>query len=480
MTPSIRLRLVLATVALFGLLVTGLGVTTYRILARQLDRDTTDRITELLNGIEGYLRFDADEVTLEFNPQDDDESAFVQDATRYYQVYDAATGRLLVESPGLTPLGLDLTLPEIQASRTVGRQVDFSTPYGRVRFISHEVRRAERTYILMVGGALNQMDAALARYRAILLWWVPGAFLVAIAAAWWLASFALRPIRAMATMASRIDVTTLDRRLPIRGGHDELDDVAGAFNLTLARLQRSVEDMRQFSAALAHELRTPLAALRGEIELSLMAPGTTESQQRALASQLDEIDHLTRLIDHILTLARAESGQIRLSFAPVDLAALALTVVEQLEPIAESRGLSLTCSRTDGLIVDGDAGWLQRLLLNLLDNALKFTPPNGRVHVRLARDDDSACIEVQDTGVGLTPQDARQVFERFFRADPARTTSAEGAGLGLSLVQWIAAQHHGTVDVTSRLGEGSTFTVRIPLGPASRGLDPPLSSSTAA
>ena len=267
----------------------------------------------------------------------------------------------------------------------------------------------------------------------------------------------------MATAARRIDVRTLDQRLQVRGVDDELDRVANAFNETLGRLEHAVGEMRQFSAALAHELRTPLAALRCEIELALRAPGTSVDQNRAFASQLEEIDKLTRLIDQILTLARAESGQIRLTSAPVNVGDLAASLVQQMEPIAEARAINLRCEQADAVIVDGDAGWLERLLLNLLDNALKFTKANGRVVMRVSREGDTARIEVQDTGIGLSSGNTQQVFERFFRADPARSSSTEGAGLGLSLVQWIAAQHRGAVTVQSRLGEGSTFTVMLPL-----------------
>jgi heavy metal sensor kinase len=457
---------VLSTAMLFGLLVAALSVTTYRVLVRQLDRDVTTRLLETANAFQGYLRFSGDQVSLGYDQGDDDEAAFVQEATRYYQVYDAESGRLLTESPGMTPLGLELTSAEVQAARGAGRPVDVNTEYGRLRMVTRDVDHDGRKYLLNMGTPLATLDALGASYRTILIWRVPAGFLVALAAAWWLSVFALRPLTAMAAATNDIDVARLDRRLPVRGARDELDEVATAFNRTLERLESSVGEMRQFSAALAHELRTPLAALRGGIELELRAPGASEPQRQAFASQLDEIDRLTRLIDHILTLARAESGQFHLTFEPVDLGALAASLVEQLEPVAESRALALTCTQENHVVVRGDAGWLQRLLLNLMDNAVKFTPPNGAVEVRVSSDADSAHIAVQDTGIGLTPQDARQVFERFFRADPARTTSVEGAGLGLSLVQWIAEQHHGTVTVDSAHGRGSTFTVTIPLNHA--------------
>ena len=306
------------------------------------------------------------------------------------------------------------------------------------------------------------MDETLRRYRDLLVWRVAPALLVSVLAYWWLSALALRPLSRVAAAAHHIDLTSLDRRLPVRGAHDELDYVATAFNETLARLEHAVGHMRQFSAALAHELRTPLASLRGGIELSLRNPSRTEADRMGLASQLEDIDRLTRLIDRVLTLARAESGQVHLKMAPVDIGALVASLVEQLELVAEARDIELVCERADGLVVEGDQGWLQQMVLNLVDNALKYTNANGRVVVRAAREGDRARIDVQDTGVGLSPDDARQVFDRFFRADPARSSTTEGIGLGLSLVQWIAVQYHGVVTVDSRLGEGSTFTVMLP------------------
>jgi len=464
MTLTLRARLATIAAIVFGLLLAGFSILSYRYLARRLDADVTQRLTELTDGLHGYLRFGADTAWVAFDPLDNDQAVFVHEATRYYQVYDVRTGRLLVESSGVAPLGLQLTPDEVLASRARPEPFDIQTEYGRLRIANSLRTSAEgRAYLLQVGVSLAPMDATLARYRDLLAWRVPVSILFGAFAAWWLSGFALQPLSRMAAAARLIDVTALDRRLPVRGAGDELDRVAGAFNETLGRLEHAVAEMRQFSAALAHELRTPLAALRGDIELALRAPGASEAHQAAFAGQLDEIDRLTRLIDQLLTLARAEAGQIHLRFAPVELGALADSIVGQLEPLAEARSIGLGCAQAEAVVVDGDAGWLQRLLLNLLDNALKFTPADGRIAVRVSRDGDAARIDVQDTGVGLSPDDAPHVFERFFRADPARSSSTPGAGLGLSLVQWIAVQHHGTVTVRSRLGEGSTFTVRLPL-----------------
>ena len=464
MTVTLRAQLVAISTIASGVLLAALGVASFAVLSRRLDADVTQRLAELTNGLHGYMRFDAETASIAFDASDNDQASFVREATRYYQAYDAGTGRLLVESSRFATLAPPLTPGEVQVLRVSATPVDIKTRDGRLRF-SSSVRtlRDNRAYLLRVGVSLAPMDAVLARYRDVLLWSVPVALLVAGAAAWWLSAFALLPLARVAVAAQEIDVRTLERRLPARGTGDELDQVVDAFNGTLGRLDQAVGEMRQFSTALAHELRTPLAALRGEIELASRSAGSSPALRDRFASQMEEIDRLTRLIDQILTLARAESGQIRLTRAPVNLSELAVALVGQLEPLAAAKSIELRCEAAPAVTVEGDAGWLQRLLLNLIDNAVKFTPEHGRVILRVMRDGDTARVEVQDTGVGLSPADARQAFERFFRADPARSSACPGAGLGLSLVQWIASEHGGAVTVRSRLAEGSTFTVVLPV-----------------
>jgi len=294
---------------------------------------------------------------------------------------------------------------------------------------------------------------------------VPAALLIATAVGRWMAGVALRPLTRVAEAARPIDITDLQRRLPVRGANDELDAVANAFNDTLARLERAVAEMRQFSTALAHEIRTPLAALRSGIETAMLErPG--EEAQRRLAGQLEEIDKLKRMIGQILTVARAEAGEIRLARSTVDVGAIVSSIVEQVEPVAAAKGVELSCERAEAVLVEGDAEWLKRVVLNLLDNAIKFTLPGGRVVIAVERQDGSAHVTVRDSGLGI-PEDAQpQIFEPFFRADPARSIGGDGVGLGLSLARWIVARHNGAIDVTSAPGHGSTFTVRLPVASA--------------
>jgi heavy metal sensor kinase len=462
-TLTLRARLAVIATTMSGLLLGGLSIVSYNVLASWLDDDARTRLTGLSEGLHGYLRLDGDIPRVEYNVNDTDQASFVHEATRYHQIYDAESGRLLVESPEIALLGLSLTPGEIAQLRSGTAPADITTPYGRLKIVTSALAgSAGRHYVLQVGVSLNSMDTALSRYRDLLLLLMPLALLTTAAAAWWLAGFALAPLTRVAIAAGDIEVTTLERRLPTRHVNDELEQVTRAFNETLGRLERSIGEMRQFSTALAHELRTPLAALRGEIELALRASRNPDVQE-ALGSQIEEVDRLTRLIDHVLTLARAESGEIPLRFGAVDLGALAVSLVDQLEPVANARAIQLQCDSVPSVVARGDAGWLERLLINLLDNAIKFTPGGGRVLVHVSRDSDYAQLDVVDTGIGMTPDVSAQVFERFYQADPSRSSPAGGAGLGLSLVKWIVDRHHGHITVDSRPHQGSTFTVKLPM-----------------
>jgi heavy metal sensor kinase len=465
-TLSVRTQLTLFYTSILALLLTALGVAFYQGLALQLDADATTDLVEVTSGLHGYLRFEHGMPVLAYDADDPPQVAFVQRATRYYQVYDANTGRLLVQSPGLQPLGLHYTPSEVGAIRRRPRVHDMETDVGRLRLSDSLVTPVPgQVYLLQVGASLESVTRALRTFRGLLLWSIPAGLLVAAGAGRWMAGRALAPLARLAAATRAIDVTDLSHRLPVRGAGDELDAVAGAFNDTLRRLEAAVAEMRQFSTAIAHELRTPLAALRGETELALMQARSGEEYRQTLTSQLEELDELARLIGQLLTLARAEAGEIPLAHAPVDLTELVRSVAEQLEVVAQARSIAFTTGLSAPVVVCGDAAWLERLLLNLIDNAMKFTPSGGQVSVSVAQEGDLARIDVGDTGIGMTPDVIAHAFDRFYRADPARSPGGHGVGLGLALVKWIADRHDAAIQVESRPGAGTRITVRLPAAP---------------
>ena len=459
----LRTSLSLAYTAILTAVLTALGFGYHSALVRQLDDEATSGLNEKARALHGYLRFESGQPVLRFDRFDPDEVAFINDATRYYQVYDARSGRLLTQSPGMESLGLHYTPGEVAELGARSEPHDVHTDRGRLRVTDTVLSPAAgESYLVQIGEPLDNVDRALVGFDGLLLWRLVGGLLLAALLGWWLAGRALAPLSRLATSTHGIGISNLHDRLPRRGADDELDQVADAFNHALARVEQSVGEMRQFSAALAHELRTPLAILRGEAELELAHPLSADQRRERVASQIDEYDRLTRLINQILTLARAEAGEIRLSTAPVGLGGLASSVAEQIEPVAGARNITLTCEVEHDVTVDADAGWLQRLLLILLDNAIKYTPDGGLVSVRVSRTGGDARLIVKDSGAGIPPDALPHLFDRFYRAESAGTRQAPGAGLGLALAKWIAERHGATIDVSSAPGAGSTFVVCLP------------------
>jgi heavy metal sensor kinase len=468
---TLRTSLTLSYAAVLVVFLTALGLGCYQLFARQLDVDATTELEELTHGVHGYLRFQAGMPTLDYDRNDPEQVAFVQEATRYYQAYDAGTGRLLVQSEAIEPLGLQYTPAEVAAFIEHPTTSDIQTDRRKIRLSNTVITPAPgEAYLVQVGVPLDGRDAALRRLVALLTWSLPVGLVGVLGVGRWMAGRALAPIAALAATARTTGLDDLHRRLPKRGTGDELDVVADAFNDVVARLEHAVAEMRQFSAAMAHEIRTPLAAIRADLELSLNARRSPEEQRLAIASQLEEIDKLARLLVQLLTLARAEAGELSVSRTVMDLGVLARTVVDALEPVAQAKGTSLTCECTDEVAIMGDHGWMERLLLNLVDNAIKFTRPGGAIAVCVTRAGGAATLAVHDSGIGITPEALPHVFDRFYRADASRSSATDGAGLGLSLVKWIADRHGATIDVASRPGNGSTFTLKLPIDMTHSGL----------
>ncbi len=284
---------------------------------------------------------------------------------------------------------------------------------------------------------------------------------------WLMARRALAGVEAVTGTARAIAAEgALDRRVPVRGRGDEIDRLAGTFNDMLDRIRRILAEMGEMTDAIAHDLKSPLTRMRGQAELALTGadrggagddgPGDVEA---LAAGVIEECDRLLGLIDDMLDLSEAEAGMARLRLGEVDLAAMAREAVELFGPSAEERGLILRTGDLAAVTVPGDARKLQRVLANLLDNALKYTPSGGTVEVGLARHADTARLTVSDTGAGVDPADAERIFDRFYRGDRAR--GATGSGLGLALARAVARAHGGEVSYAPAPGTGSVFTVTL-------------------
>ncbi|MBI3861492.1 MAG: HAMP domain-containing protein [Planctomycetia bacterium] len=271
---------------------------------------------------------------------------------------------------------------------------------------------------------------------------------------------AIQPVADAIAAARRLNPSDLSARLPRTGAGDEIDLLAATVNNLLDRLARYHEQTVQFTADASHELRGPLSSMQAAIEVTLQRPRSATEYHDLLSSLGEQCQQLADLVNNLLLLAKADAGQVELQRAPVDLAALAEEVVETYRPLAEEKGVSLDWEDEASIVCPGDRMRLLQLAMNLVDNAIKFTPAGGSVHVRLATQGTSACLTVEDTGIGITADRLPRIFERFYQGDESRSTS--GTGLGLSICRWVATAHGGTIETKSQPGCGTKFTVTLP------------------
>jgi heavy metal sensor kinase len=325
------------------------------------------------------------------------------------------------------------------------------------------------TYFIRLGYSLKSFQKTTRRTLILLGIAIPLALLLGSYGGLLLANQALRPVDRMTRAAEHIAAGDLSERVPEPARMDELGRLAATFNDMISRLQAAFERQRQFTSDASHELRTPLAVMRGDIEITLRRERSAEEYKRTLTSNLEEIIRLSRLVEDLLTLARGDTGRFELRCEPVDLNDLCRRMTEYINPLADQRDQTLTYepprgAETAPVMVSADVLRVKQLLLNLLDNAIKYTPLRGRVALRLKTEDKVAIITVADTGRGIPTEDLPHIFERFFRRS-AKTAdrTAAGFGLGLSIVKWIVDSHGGRIEAKSEVGKGTEFMVRLPL-----------------
>jgi len=315
---------------------------------------------------------------------------------------------------------------------------------------------------IQVGATYDDIDRALSGYLEALAVMVPVGLALALVGGAWLARSALRPVRAMSRTARRISAQDLTRRLPLRGTSDELDHLAETLNAMFGRLDIAFTHVRRFAVDAAHELRTPLTVLKGGIEVALRADRSPPEYRDVLHSSLEEVEQLIALAENLLLLSRLRMENA-LPRGTVELEPLLIDVVDTGARLADGRGVIVRLGPVEPLVARGDQLTLRRAIVNLVENAIKFTGAGGTVELSLERDGRYAVLAVRDTGVGMNPEDAERIFEPFVRLDGARTTDNGGAGLGLSIVHSIVVAHDGRLSVQTAPGIGSTFTMRLPL-----------------
>jgi len=326
-------------------------------------------------------------------------------------------------------------------------------------------------YLIETGAPMDDVQARLRQWLLLILIGLPLVALLALGGATFLVERALSPVDKIAASAERISSQNLNERLPVARTGDELERLSLALNHMIQRLDEAFQYSRRFVADASHELRTPLTVLRGELESFVQEPQLSAEWRERLGSALEEVERLASIVEGLFAISRLDAGEAQAEWVRFDLAQLAASTTDQMFLLAEDKGIELTCSASNGAWVTGDRARLKQVVVNLLDNAIKYTGEGGTIAVTVNSLDSKVVLEVADNGVGIPPESLPRIFDRFFRVDKARSREMGGAGLGLSIVKSICAAHHGSVGAASAPGQGSRFRVELPL--ASAPLDHP-------
>ncbi len=477
-TRGLRFTLTAGYTVVFTLILLGVALFFRQSLANSLDEQAHDDLDQNWAVVKAYLRINNDPGQRNYHAEwhvaedDPDEKNAVAGVQKCYVIADAS-GHVLNDSYSSNYEELGLSKPNevrsvLQASGAVFTRPSDSdgVPWlVRASYVSGEDDPGRKFYVA-IGTSLADNNKILNGFTLRLVLLVPLAMLTGCIMGWLFAGRALTPVLEVASTAERISGSNLSLRIPVRGAGDEIDRLIETFNQMIERIEVNFNQVRQFSTDVSHELRTPITVIRGQLEVALFTAQTVEQYRDAIVDSLDDIERLSQIVRALLLLSQAETGQVMLQKQPLDLVEVASGIVNQFQIPAEGAEVTLEfIEHVPHCAGEFDRVQIERMLSNLLSNAMKFTPPGGHVRVSTDRRDDMAEIRVEDTGQGIPPEHLPHIFDRFYRVrGPGEQASPEkGLGLGLSFVSWIVRAHNGTVNVESEPGKGTKFIVRLPL-----------------
>jgi heavy metal sensor kinase len=464
---SLRVRLTLWYGSALLLILIAVALALYTVLARDLRNQVDQSLEEAAvaavraleqQGAGPFISFEA--LAVEFP-----ELAVLD---KFFQIFSPA-GKITIQSPHVRQHDIPLSPTALEAA-LLGRSTFESAKFRGeppLRLLSVPIRRgALLVNVVQVGTSLHPVEHTLRRLLAVFLIATPVALLVALAGGWFLAGRALKPVEAITQAAQRIAAGDLTQRLTAPPSSDEIGRLAATFNTMIARLDASFRQVHRFTGDASHELRTPLTVMKGETELALRRPRPAEDYKLVLESNLEEIERMSRIVDELLFLARTDLGEVRMESKPVRLDALVEDIQRQAAVLGQDQQVRVVAGTSEPVTVQGDELRLRELILNLVDNAIKYSHRGGTVSLALTRDKDHARLSIADSGIGIPPEEQARIFDRFYRTDAARAHDKKGTGLGLSICKWIAEAHQGRIEVQSTMGQGSQFTVVLPLAPS--------------
>lgn len=481
MLDSIRTRLTLWYTGVLALVLVVLFVITYLVFLGSVQRRMDNDLGELSKAFLATVRAELEDQTAPDPFMVALEAAIAEHHFRdhVYAVLDSS-GKLIVGSTEDAPaspstrrdsgnLLESASFEQFVASGASAEQFFGVVRGGRsgYRGFARRFTAEGKPYTLIILRSLHPQSEMLEEVTATFAWVIPIAILLASGGGYFLARKSLAPVVAMSRQAGRIGAANLHERLAVQNEKDELGHLARSFNGLLDRLAESFDRQRRFMADASHELRTPVAILRGESEVALSQQARSADEYRESLGVLHhEAERLTRIVEDLFTLTRADAGQYPLQPRDLYLDELIAECVHSARTLAHAKKISLTFDQAPESPIHADESLLRRMLLNLLDNAIKYTPELGRVTVACRRSGEEYAVSIADTGMGIPAELRPRIFERFFRADKARSRSDSdggGAGLGLAISRWIAEAHQGRLELARSDSTGSTFTAYLPL-----------------
>jgi two-component system OmpR family sensor kinase len=459
----IRIRLTMAYVGLLTLLLAAFSA--FLLLRLRAD---------LVTGIDRSLDGRAAQIALGFRGRGEGEFRDISDLSLQGLARGESAAQLLatdgsvLETSGDQVAGEALLTPAQLAQAGGGAHVRATLSLGTdrepFRLLAFRLGSNHPGEVVVVATSLEDVNGSIHHLFVLLLVAGPVALTGAAAGGWLLARRALTPVSRMTREAAAIGPGALGERVRVPPTQDELAQLADTLNSMLDRIERAVWDQRRLVADAAHELRTPFAIMHSELDVALRDPDLPPSAREVLASNREEVERMSRIVEDLLTLSRLDEGQLQLGPERIGLRRVAETVAADLGPLAQARGVSLSVSG-DEAEVDADPGFLRRVVANLVDNAVKYSSAEAEVRIDVWRTADRAGLTVTDGGPGIHAESLPRLFDRFYRADASRTRTAGGSGLGLAIVKEIIEAHGGEVWATSVPGRGSSFWLSLPASP---------------
>ena len=457
LTLPIRLRLTAWYFAILAVVLSAFGVAAYLGMRHSIRQTIDEELQARAEGVRQLIERNVQRGTKQDLPEGFREHTELRQGGALLQVSDEQ-GNWLYRSAVMSDYGVP------RPSIIPKKATEFRGNDVPLRIWTLKANVGGEFYIIQSAFEMDDFYEALYHFELLLLISIPTLLLCAAAGGFWISTRALAPVDQITQTARTISAQNLSSRLEVPRTRDELQRLSETLNGMLDRLEAAFKKITQFTADASHELRTPVAVMRTRAELSLRKARSADEYREVIAEVLAELEKTSALIEQLMFLARADGGTETLHFTSTNVSEVLREACHQGSALAEAKQIAFQEQiPDDSMWIQGDASSLRRLFLILIDNAVKYTPSAGKVEVSLQRNGKYAIAEVRDTGIGISPEDLPNVFERFYRADKARTRELGGVGLGLSIGRWITEVHAGSIEVQSAPGQGSIFQVRLPL-----------------